>query len=71
MADPRTINTRDDLSKGYAEELAARITRYWRKRGLRVTTRVESFAGSRDRWPMYCVRSDMINGSPRASAETA
>ena len=56
--------TRDWLTKGAAIDLAALIEGYWAARGHKVRTRVEECGADRGK-PIYSVRSDMLNGSPR------
>lgn len=63
-----------------AKRLAARIFNYWLDRGHVVQPRVERNLlargpergrANRSREPIWCVRSDMINGLPRGMAEDA
>jgi len=59
----------DHLTLSGANELARRIRGYWAAKGKTVNTAVEAFrirgSGGNIAENMYCVRSDMVNGTPQ------
>lgn len=59
----------DYLTYSGANELAKRIRLYWAERGKTVSTYVEVHrlpnAGGNLGGDLYCVRSNMVNGSPQ------
>ena len=48
--------------------LAARISNFWKERGMAVTTVVHQTHGGK-RAETWAVRSDMLNGMPRRALE--
>jgi len=59
----------DHTSKQGAEALAARIMEYWANLGYKVSAWATSYgpATETQRFSVYGVQSDMINGMPRHS----
>jgi len=57
---------RDCSTKEGARLLARRIEEEWAACGHTVKTRLERMKSTRDHgFPLWCVRSDLINGYPR------
>jgi hypothetical protein len=57
---------RDYLNPSGAQVLAEIIAKYWRDRGHRVRVEVSRGVNPKtSRFPLYCVRSDLLGGWPR------
>lgn len=62
----------DFLTEDGANALAGKIRAYWKERGETVVVRVEKLPGAEPkRIPHWAVRSDLINGMPVPTLETA
>jgi len=62
--------TRDWLTKAAAQDLANQIQSYWAAQGKKVSMSVimsgkKQNTPSNEEKPIYVVRSNMVNGSPR------
>ena len=59
----------DHMTLSGANELARRIREYWAAKGKTVNTAVEAFrirgSGGNITGDLYCVRSNMVNGTPQ------
>lgn len=53
------VDINDGLTEAGAKRQAAKIRRFWKRRGIQVETRVELTAGKDEKHPVWVVRSNL------------